>query len=227
MADGPVIPPPLRSKLTPAQAELVESVRRPLRCLAEDLVKGPKPTDADDLVQLGLEIACKRAPEHQPGKAKFLTFIYQEVRRAMIDALKADDRQRRLMQAVHRAAKEVHASIEVGDLLEETAQMRLERRDVARYALAAAAVIGMSQAPRNPEELFMDAQEQQRLRAFVELELAKLDPVDRRLIELCTMEGTTVADAARAVGLPYDPARYRFMTMLAKVGERLGPRLDR
>lgn len=220
-ADSSVTELPKR-KLTPEQSALVESVCVPLRKLAQIIIRRLRAGDIDDLTQIGIEVACRKALTFVPGDASFLTAIYVRAEYAMIESIQADRREKLQAQAALRASREVHNALDLGDILDESAEARIERRDEARYALAGAAIIGFSLRPRTPEEMLMDEQHRVRLSEVVEEALAKLeDDVDRRLVVMCTMEDVTIKDAAAVLGVAYEPARERLRKAVAKVGRRL------
>ncbi len=211
--------------LTPEQKALIDQVRGPLRALAKIVTVREREGDVEELTQIGLEVACKGIHKFDPSRGSFLTSIYVRAEFAMIDSLKAERRHHLEAKAALRASREVHASIDVGDILEESAEQRVERRDEALYAIAGASIIGMSLPPRTPEEMFIDEERRVLLSEVVEQELAKLDETDRRLVVMCTMEDSTTKDAAVVVGVEYERARERLRKASALVGRRLKRRL--
>ncbi len=210
----------VRRPLTPPQQALVDGVREPIRAIAKRTVRYHG-GDVDDLAQIGVEVACRKAQVFVPGEASFWTAIFVRAEMAMLEAIQSDRRERYQAIAALRAAREVHGCIDVGDILEEEAEQRVERRDEARFAIAGASIIGMSLPPATPEQMLMDEQERVGLRAAVDRALGELEQVDRRLVVMCTMEDATVKDAAAVLGLAYEPARERLRKATARVGRRL------
>ncbi len=220
MAEAPAAVVRSPALLTPAQRTLVEGVREPLRKIASE-VAARRGADADELFQQALEVACLLAPEYRPDRgATFLTFVFPRARGAMLDLAIGDAKRRAQARAIQRAAKAVHETIEVGDPIDEDAPTRRARLDDARYALAAAAVIG--QIAPTPEELFLAQERRAAIQHLVQRALQLLDDTDRQLVIACAMHDSSVAEAARQLGLGYDQAKYRFRVAMAQLGRRLG-----
>lgn len=208
--------------LTPEELALVESVREPLRTLATNVVKHKRGGEVDDLLQIGLLFASMQAPTYRRDRgAKFLTVIYRQVRTLMIRAAVADYRERRQSEVANEATQPVLVNVQVGDILAETEAARVARRDEVLYALAAASILAMAQPPKNPEELLMESQEQHRLSQHVQRAMAQLSEEDRQLVQLAEMDEEGVTEAARAVGVEYEAARYRVTKALAALGKKL------
>jgi RNA polymerase sigma factor for flagellar operon FliA len=218
-------PPDARARgLTDRDRSFVADARDMVQRLARTIAR-THDGDAEDLFQIGMEIACQLAPRFDfTAGATFGTFIYARARGAMLDACSGERQRRDLARALQRGAQSVLASTQPQSLEEilrtndaEGAALLAERID----ALAAAAVLGALAAASTPEDLRADAQERARLRADLDARLAKLDPIDRELVVRASVGDQGLAEIARALGLEYDKARYRYTKALAAVGRGL------
>ncbi len=210
-------PPPTREEL-----ELVESVRVPLRDLAQSVARGGVITKADDLHQLAMEHALRLAPEYEAERgASFLTFVYWRVREVLQKSLKPEQRDHAYTAAVGRGMRVMQDAIEVGDILNETHEQRRERFTTARYALGAAAILGCHSEPESPEDLVLMEEERALSGRVIEAARRRFDATTNHLLHACFWEDMSIAEAARQLGLDYDDARYRLKSALAFIGKML------
>ncbi len=227
MADGTVFAEALtagKRPLTGAESQLVAALTAQMRGLARSVAR-TRDADEHDLMQTGLEVACRMVGAFDGNKAKFLTFIWPRARGAMLDLCVKDRSTRDMARSIQRAATLAQERIEAGDLFAETPEQRERRYKTARSALAAASMLGLCSAPPTPEESLETHQQLARLKALVQSVLETLDPTDRALLECVIVEDTTIADAARAVELPYPKAHYRFYEALELFDRRVRVRM--
>lgn len=214
-----------RVELDEGQRRLVASVREPLRKLAKVMRRDQSAGEEEDLFQIAMEAACRLAPTFDPRRGSaFLSYVFPRVRGAMLDHCIAEAKVRAQARALQRGARLVHELVDRGDIatmIAEGPDQRRARLDDARFALAGAAVLGLLGAPASPEDLLMLEQDRAALRQKLEPALAALDPIDRAIVVRCTVEEISLAEAARAVGLPYDKARYRYLATMAWLGRRI------
>lgn len=210
----------VRYVLTPAQQTLIGQARDALRGLAKSIAKEQRASE-EDLCQQAMEIACRRVGEYKPQRGTFLDFIYQTVKWELRHACVRDARERAMQRAIQRATATVADHLEQGDILTEEPRERLERFENARFALAGAAIVATLAIPVSPEEQYMSAEEHARSRQHIEAALSQLAREDRELVLKHIVEEKSLAEAARAVGLEYENARYRYKQAMAWLGRRL------
>ena len=180
--------------------------------------------ERDELVQTGMVVVCRLASRFDEALgATFGTFVFEQVRSAMLVACRTDHRDRARARLLQRGAAALLRST-----LPQTFDEVLATDDAAsaelleeRIAALAESAVFSGLSSKTPEDLVADAQEAAKLRGELADALAKLDPVDRELVQRCSIEQRALADAARAVGLPYDQARYRYTKALARMGQSL------
>ncbi len=202
----------------PEHLELVESVRVPLYDLAKSVAVGGVITGAQDLHQLAMEHALRLAPEYDPERgASFLTFVFWRVREVLEDSLKPERRDRAYAAAAERGVRVVQDVLDLGDVLNESEQVRRERLTTYRHALGAATIMGCYAEPESPEDLLLMAEERELSRRAFQKVQPRLDSTAQALLRACFWEDQTVAAAARQLGLEYDDARYRIRAALALI----------
>ncbi len=205
--------------MTPSSSEqLVHEAQDCLRKIARSVARAQGVCDEDDLFQLGMEEACRRAPEYEPARGKtFVNFISSYARGVMLDACIREATERARAHRMQATAPLVLGNLDGGDPFEESA----DQRDDGRHAVAAAAVLSLFTKPQDPEELLIIHDERAALHALVDPVFDRLGDADRRLVDECAIEERSVADVARELQLKYDNARYRFKTAMAALRERV------
>ncbi len=209
-------------ELTARQRSLVESVAQRITKLAASIVRSQGAGDVDDIRQLGMELAARRVRSFRESEGTaFYTYLYPWARRAMMDGCIAEREQRIVSHAMERGTRVVLDTIEIGDVLNESEAERRTRREQARFAIVAGAILGLYTEHQSPEDLLILEQERAATKTALDAALATLDDVDRALVSACNTEELSLAEAARKVGLAYDKARYRYTTAMASIGRRL------
>lgn len=217
MADGSFCSERVRDRLSLTDRNLAD-ISAPLRGLARAVAR-QHGADVDDLHQLALEIACRRAAEYRPADGSFLTFVYARVRFALHDACHREARERRMKRALRGALDAIAEHLEEDK--ERDPSVREENRACGRMAMAGAAIVASFAIPETPEVLVADAEESAIVTQRVAAALAELGEKDRLLVVKTAVDGLSIAEAAREIGIGYEGARKR----LAKGLERLGRRL--
>lgn len=217
---GPVGTDNVRYVLTATQQVIIRDAREALRTLARSVAKEQRASE-DDLFQQAMEVACRHVGRYNPQRGTFLDFIYQTVKWELRHACVRDARERALQRAVLRASASIADHLELGDLMTEDPQQRLERFESSRFALAGAALVATLAFPASPEEQYMTAEQHAHARQHIEAALNQLAPEDRELLLKHIVEEKSLAEAARDIGLGYDNARYRFKQATAWLAKRL------
>lgn len=202
---------------TRRRARYLEEVRPRLRGLATAFARAES-ADADDLYQTAVEVAWRALPEFDPKRgACFYTFIFLDVRTALRAECAGQKRERAFGRAVQRhLSKRIH----------DDDVMKSDDTDVPflgdRLAVGAGEVAETLAGPASPEEKVADAEEREMLRARVEAALEMLDAMDREIVVRKEVEGETIADAARAMGVTYYQARTRWLGARERLVRLLG-----
>lgn len=191
---------------TRRRARYLEEIRPPLRRLASSFARVQR-ADPDDLYQTAIEVALRRLPEYQPSRgASFYTYVYNPVRDALRAECAGQKRERAFGRAVQR---------QLGCEADDGSVIDCAEADVPyhgdRLAIGALEVAETLAGPSSPEEQVADAEERELLRARVVAALEMLDAMDREIVVRKDVEGQTIADAARALGVTYHQARWRYL----------------
>lgn len=174
--------------------------------------------DPDDLYQTAVEVAWRAVPEYDSKRgACFYTFIFLDVRSAMRSACAEQKRERAFGRAVQRhLSKRVH----------DDDVMKSSDADVPflgdRLAVGAGAVAETLAGPGTPEDRLAEVEEREMVRVRVEAALAMLDAMEREIVVRKDVEGQTIADAARALGVTYHQARTRYLGARERLVRLLG-----
>lgn len=150
------------------------------------------PWMADDLAQIGLELACRLAATYDPGRGAFATYVYAYARGAMLNALTHEQTQRARV-------------VPGGALAPDVALERALRLDAQP-----------DDAPSAEDRLVAAAEAQGRA-ALLARCLRELAPTERRLVEECLLRGRPVSAVSAEVGLGVRTAGRR----LGRIVERI------
>lgn len=187
----------LRDRLSLLDRNLAD-IDRHLRALAVAIARQHR-ADPDDLHQLALEIACRRAADYRPSDGSFLTFVYTRVRFALHEACQREARERRLKRALRGALQAIAENLEQDDPDREVrdsipaAAIRDPHCTRARMAMTAAAIVATFAIPETPETLLAHAQDTALLHHRVHAALAELAPRDRDLVLKTTVDRRSLA----------------------------------
>jgi len=205
--------------------DLVRAVWTQLRNLARRAARNHR-APADDLFQIALETAVRLAPDYDPARGSFGTFVHVPVLGALRDACARELRYRDLQRAIRDVASRPLSGQIRGDV-PRTAAGRAEQEptepprargrlhDHTLAACAAEAHDKIAYGSATVEDRVIAARELVAVRRGVDHAVARLDGTDRALFVMCVKEGVAVSDAARRLGLRYMPAWRRVAGMRA------------
>lgn len=211
----------VRYALKPRHHQLIAEAQQPMRKLATHIARRYN-ADPEDLYQLAMEEACRRVLDYDPSRGRFLSYLWEFARHAMLDVCQRERRARALNAVIAKGAATVAANHTDGENFADLLANRQGIFDDARVASVTAAVLAFYRQPTNPEEDLLDAQRRVHLKRRVDDALTRLDPTDRHLVVRHAVEDVPLTVLQRELAIEnYADTRKRYIAAVAKLGRQL------